>query len=478
MSPAENYYSYDPTNKRKMRIFIIIIMLAIILFIGFLVLSGVTSYKPPVIQSLKLANAKNVRIEGDYIYGFDGLSVSKTNLDSGKKTFLSKPLRLPKIDQIWYLGDSGALMTFNGSFDLTALDSYYYEHNLQNLDARALSQNFLWYLNYSTNTLSLVSEKYADWRSVYIDEKNPQQAYVIFMQASSTTRDYESDDIPESSLEVFDTTSLSFTKTYSAPDLVTISDMAACSSYIFCISGSQIDGSMALFGFKEGAYNLIHQTKFGSMAPTNNPRYYALYETSLSDKQLSNLSEDDSLFGPYKVDIINIETKSLKNTGLDIDELSGDFLYIDGETNLLLSSSNNLLSTSFKTKNIFGLNVRKSGTEIKDSLISAPTSYSSDGRIAFIKTTGGGILIGRGHTLPLSDKSYYSKVLSKCITPDESYFVDDSKAIITVTTPYTPNLQTSINRIGTCIQNNDTSLGQVQFSIVITSPTTGQIISQ
>lgn len=158
MYPETSNYTNDTQTiaKRKrllLSVAALFVLFAIIMIAIFLLRPHDKEY---TLTKTDLKSQQNFgHLSGNDLYSFNGLAFTKTDIQTNKTTVLSSGQRLPIPSAIYWAGSKGALLNFSSSFAFTPVES------ALNAMGEQLSYNgndYTWYLDFSSNKLSLVSK--------------------------------------------------------------------------------------------------------------------------------------------------------------------------------------------------------------------------------------------------------------------------------------------------------------------------------
>lgn len=151
---------------RRQKLYIILgligstVLVVVLYFLITPAYTKVSAYKTPFQDSTHSA------ISGDSIYSYSGMSFYKTNLKNPSKlTVLSSGLRLPTVERAYWGNDEGVLLTFtDGGYNGSVVEKIL-SANGKVFDET--TQKYLWYLNFKTGALNIISESGIQDGAVY-----------------------------------------------------------------------------------------------------------------------------------------------------------------------------------------------------------------------------------------------------------------------------------------------------------------------
>ncbi len=155
MYPDVNYQPYGTPPRRSARKWAVVAVAILLLTVLAITLWPRTEYREYKLDKTALKATQHfAQLDGSDLYSFNGLGFYKTDTRSGEVSMLRGGLRLPEPDRIYWADDKGALMTFQHSFSLTAVDNAL---RAQGLRLNAETEGYSWYVDFATGQLQLAS---------------------------------------------------------------------------------------------------------------------------------------------------------------------------------------------------------------------------------------------------------------------------------------------------------------------------------
>lgn len=144
-------------NNKRARNLVITITALLLAFLAIVFLVSNKHFKQYSLTNANIKLSDNYGfLEGDNIYSYNGLSFYRVKVNSkDEPEVLSTGLRLPEVDTLHWADNKGAMLTFKSSPYGTVI-----EDKLKSLNEKlSLNTNkYVWYLDFSTSELSLVSK--------------------------------------------------------------------------------------------------------------------------------------------------------------------------------------------------------------------------------------------------------------------------------------------------------------------------------
>ena len=159
---------------KKNRRAVLIVWLVFLAILAFLAFKPKTNFKQLSLEPLQDLPS-SYKLEGQDLYSFNGLGFTKTNISTGEQEVLSSGYRLPRINNIVWAGDEGALLSFEGSFYYTKVQD---ELKTVGLNIDEITKKFTWYLNFKDGSLKKVEDVRARKNLGYYDPNNKKLVFL------------------------------------------------------------------------------------------------------------------------------------------------------------------------------------------------------------------------------------------------------------------------------------------------------------
>ena len=464
-------------SNKKIRLLLILFVVILIGWFVFKSVSTSQTYTAPEARLMPFSSNNQTQVVGNDIYTFDGVAFSKTDPKTGKRTVLSRPVRYPEVESVWYLGDKGALATFKGSFDSTPAEEYIYKYGLLSASETTIKQNYLWYIDFPTGDITLINSDYADNKYVYYDTAS-QKAYILFTR---NLEGYDESVASQNSSQIaeFDPSTKTIVKQTTASDIVDASGLFSCTAGVFCVVGTLNDGSSTLsVSNKDGSLSQLASDKYTNFLPTNDKNTFLIAKPSSGDQQSASLEDEVSLEGPFSLSLFDTTSKKTTKISTVVDNDSGVLAFREDDNISVLYGSASTSYISVHAKNRLGWFVSKqTKTKLNTMGVGLP-SYAEDGSFGIIQSADNSyISLGNVASLSSYDKNYYQSVVSGCIGSDESFLYDEEGQRFMISLIYSSAVQQRVDSLASCIYKDTSKTTGVMFRIALMSPTTGQIIS-
>jgi hypothetical protein len=440
-------------------------------------------------------NQNFAKLNGGYVYFYNGVGFIKKNIDNGQEEVLSAGKYLPAIKTLDWVGEKGVIVTFGSGFYNTEVEKHI-RNNGGRIDSN--TKKMTWYIDFSSGTLTLLSEasvvRYLSWYSQLQDKLYfilPQQELVE--DSSDSGYQLSSYELGAKSLKVEqDSFQVSGVKEFvECP-------AAHRDSTSFCLISLNRENPReeVLYSYKDNeGLSEIYKSK-NILKKTNSPDYYLTLSTDSSTESQGpgRALEGGALFGNailVNISVDNIET----NLGLDISG-AGSAFYIEPSGEFLLL--NNFLSRPDTNNDGFFRYV--SGKVGSQKVGYKEYSHQSDDgeSTQFVRNQGYG---NNGHTL-MSDfggniilvskeepgKKYLAKVdiselqpnVDSCVRESSSsgaQFISSSN-LFRIFWNEDSDLEQNIRLFSGCLKESQISTFGYNFKYGVTDPSSGRIISE
>jgi len=414
------------------------------------------------LYQLPLSIDNHANIINNQLYSYNGIVFTKTDLESKRVTILLEGIRLPAVSGIWWADDHGVLVKFNSSFYNTEVFDQILD-NYEIIEADSII-NYLWYVDFSSGLIKLVSDSPLIDRSPYYDRGSGQIFYSVLTSSADESKSLTySLDIKSKDIRVAS----------SRFPLVSVAHSIDCENYINCLIGkTDTREGLSIFGFTGESYTLIMKDDQAiNISPTNNNNiYYATYDNNRDIKE----EYTDKTSNMFEVEIWDISSKTKKGTGLKISDASNLVsIYEDGLYALYYPSIDNKSTTLVERANsLLGIksNIRKGRF---DEPISGLVSYDKQsGSILLYQTSGKLAILSKDTYESIVSGSFDDKLkkASDCAEENDTIAFtdqDDYSNIINISIPFNEgSLSDEVYRnISNCISKNAADFIDVKFTL-------------
>ena len=459
---------------KKIRLAVGVLAVLLFGFIIFKLLYDTQTYTPPAVKLSSFPQASHAEIVGNDVYSFDGIVFSRTDMHTGVRTIVSKPVRYPDINTVWYAGEEGAFATFKGGFDSTPAEKYVYKYNLLGASETDVSENYLWYIDFSSGDISLVNADYSDKKFVFVNQTS-QMAYLLFVRSG---QEDGTSDVPNkvSQIDEYNMQTKTITKTVALSDVIDSTGIVPCSTGDFCMANTFNDQKSVFQSYSAGAVKTL-LSGVGNVYSATNKSDVFLVSTPREAKK-TTLLEDDVINGPYSESLYNTKTGQTSQLNMELDEVSTTTTYVDGDNVSILHPVNSTPYVSVYAKNRLGMFISKSKQSPLKATPYGQASYSQDGKFGMTSSTNSSyILFGTVNNPSFYSKSAYEAIISACMGPDDTYLYDASNSRYNISLIYGSDLQQRITTLASCLYKDPSKNSTVMTHITLISPSTGQIVS-
>lgn len=471
---------YQRTMLRNIILGGIVIVLGIIVY---LVLTT-PSYKSFSLYKTPFSVSSFSMVKGNALYSYSGLSFYKQAISSGDSvTVLNSGVRLPVIENLYWAGDNGALLTFtDGGYIGSALERELMSRQLEwNND----SKEYLWYLDFKTSKLMLVSEYPLISESVYYSDASESIYYARqngFIPES---------DIPNGlPLIAYSTKNLTETTVLENLGTEAVEFIGPCETIdTICFSIQNPDGASLYKVGKDGKQTKVLNDTFDSINPTSSP-------TIFIGVQYDDVSENEGVGEVLQATVYHIDLATKKTTKTDTKIGStrsilsnigeGDSFYLYEPTSqtdksglTYVAGSKNLLGTT-KTR----LQVLGKSAELKQtsSSIVTPISITANGLSLFGDIDGSMFLIAPekfNYQVVESSSTDVEKNIEPCLKKyTKSYDYTDELKQFKIGIIYDDTFTQRIKSFSTCVdQVYPAAYSGYYFVIVGLSSTDGRFVT-
>lgn len=469
------------TQLIRPRTIIVAVVIVIVIVVTYLILST-PAYRSFSFHATPFSASSYSAIQGDAVYSYSGMSFYKQDIQSGKDiTVLNNGLRLPTIQKLYWGGDSGALLTFSDGGYIGSIVEQ--ELSARNLEWNEDTDAYLWYLDFETSKLSLVSTFSPISEHVYYSAKTQSFYYV---------RDNgylpESDALNGTPLATYSVESLRETVLYDEPSNISTRFVGICPNEEICFTQVGDEGE-ALYTLRASKKVRLTTETFDTIIPTGNPAVFI--GTKHDDVSEEATGEDGILAATsyyidlaskktYKTGAVLKATKSLlANTSSDdsfyIVEPSpgstGDVKYFTGGKNIL---------GSFKAKQATFKDSEAS--EQTSRSIVGPISQNSNGLTMFSDVNGATYLVtpeGYSFDIRAQDKNEVTQALKVCFDRYvKDYDYSDELKQFKIGVTYDQSFQQTIKNFALCTsKTNPSSIVGYSFVFIGLSTSDGRYVT-
>lgn len=465
------------TRKRVVIAIVFGLLVTIVLIILFTPLYGSFSVHKTPYRSNMLAT-----VQGEYIYGYSGAAFYKTNIKNSEDvTVLNSGLRLPTIETSHWVGDQGILLSFtDGGVTKSLIEEALAARGERWNDE---TMNYVWYLNFKTNQLSLVNRFGIAGDSVVY---SAQKQGVYYVGYSDVLLEEEQEE--NAPLQFFSTTNYTseiVEKNVASPiSLSYLGDCPKDSGYIVCIIETK-DDKYVVNGIGEGKKTKLIDKSFDNITPTANP---SIYIGTVNHVISSSHQEDEELAADlYRIDIENNSVSKL-NTPISASRsilantTVNDQFYVfepsvGDDTNEVayISGSKNLLGF-YRTK------PQAATTDSESKSIIGPFSRTANGESMFHDVEGNTYLItpsGQDYKpTTLSEQEMKSKLFNCFNTYTKGYLYTAELKQFKINIQYDASFNKNIADFSKCAidASPKTSVGY-SFIFLGVSPSSGKFVT-
>lgn len=473
-------------NKKVRYAFLFVLVLVLAVYIFSILFK--TTFTQHYVTKTELDNSKSYSyLDGSKILAYNGLTFYKVDLASENKiSTLSGGQKLPTPEAIFWAGEKGALMTFKSSFTYTLV-----EEELKKVGKKVdlETRNYVWYFDFASSKLSLVSERNIYSKVAAFSKKD--NGFYLATEGSKG-------DSKNTPILFYD---LSTAKTVvEETGYGEVLRMFVCKEEggVCIVSrdknslGKQVVQRIDRNGQKNTVYEVDGQV-FGS----SNPNYLLVAKTPPDDIEKKKNERDEGGVFQGAATLVNLSTS--KETGLNFETegsslignipSEGNFYVID--TMLASTKGKKDIETATYTsgrindKSIkIGVNnlLAADSSNWVEGVINVP-SYGENGLTLLVDYNGFSIVVSpdKGISpIPLSKTEDIKKLVGNCIKSSglsDYQFFEDSKTF-RILAIESPAWRQQINSFTDCINSSgDSAMYGYNYQISLRDARNGRLIS-
>lgn len=473
----------EDSQRKMLRNVIAGVVVVIVCIVIFLIMTT-PNYKNFKLVKTPFSTGSFSAIRGDSVYSYSGISFYKQNVHSADAvTVLESGLRLPTVSQLFWGGDNGVLLTFtSGGYIGSALDK---ELSSRNLSWDNETKDYLWYLDFKTSKLQLVSQYSLVSQTAHYSTSTES---FYFVRNNGYLPDSDAPDgLPLISYS---------TKTHTETELLHNVGSASVQYVGPCKTEDDI-----CFSIKEGDTEVLYLARsakkeklindaFNVLSPTDNP---AVYIGIRYDEISKNNDNDGAILQatPYYISLdTGVTTKTNVKVGATesilANSVGSDDFYLMEPTSLYSSAGLSYvvggkdLLGSLKTKRQ-SMSTQPNAEQTSNSIV-GPISRSTDGISMFGDIEDNMYLVvpkDFTYSIKQQDDSAIEQKLKPCLkkyTTHHDYTTELKQFKISIS--YDENFQQRIKDFASCIDKTDpAAYTGHEFVIVGVEPTSGRFVT-
>lgn len=480
----------SPTRQFKITPKLIIIgiglLLAIVILISWLLWVKYPSY---TVSTTPLNTDRNFsHMTGSDIYSYNGMAFYKINLAKNNEVaVLSEGLKLPTPKNVFWADSRGALVSFDESFILTEVEKALAARG-QVVDE--ITSTYTWYLDFSSSTLSLVSEEPL-LTAVFSARDNG--FYYIPDYTHIETDSYAA---PNTPLHFYNINTKADETVSEDLEVVDITHIGNCSdaSMKVCIIASDKDNiaKLKLIGINSQNQTVpLIELDEGKLVATNSPDLYVTATPSESDKPATSGSADgerEIAFTNMRVELRNIKTKTATSLPFTIDEedifpyiVSDKDFYVlstrvanENQANVFINGAPSTIGIASSTESPLTF----SDGKLYNTGIAGIVGYGDNGTSLLDTNSGMQLLFSpsaQSKTVDSLSKKSVEDIVNKCATGAAIDYFDEEKQFRVLFTDNDAFKQT-VATFSDCVTKADTrALVGYNFAFGARDPGSGRI---
>ncbi|NCU31057.1 hypothetical protein EOM57_04605 [Candidatus Saccharibacteria bacterium] len=472
-----DYLNSNPKIKK----IIIVSFFAVISVFVLLFLADTPTSKPLELTISTFPNDSFAKLQGSYLYSFNGLYFQKTDVRSGKTTTLSKGARWPVVNSVYWAGDSGAIVTISRGFSYSPAEQLVNNLPVKSTEPNVLQNSYIWYIDFASGTMSSIDSRRPENNS-YSYDNSVQKLYYVAVD-SPVDNQTEQSISPSNQLDrilySFDTKNKSLTELSKIENISYISNVSPCNEELVCIIGRNLNNKNVILSYsKADKITTVYET-IDTITPTNDPtRFLITKETA--DNSENNQVEGYIYSGPYSYDIYNLTTQKTEKTGISNAQSNYTIpFYSDGKLTLYASIGGGEVSVSHRSRSALGLYITK------NSVLPATSKNYTTSLVGYSTSPVGFIASGSQKdtlvytanlSLPKKPTKAPTNLVQKCAEQYNSISeYTDINSFYSLYVPIDNNFAINVDNIAQCIFKQPNDISGYTFETKGTDPGSGRI---
>lgn len=472
MDPQPTYPPAQPSRKKRVYLLVGVVMLALLAITFWRVRNGLEARE---LTSTNLRLTDNFgHVSGSSLYFYNGLAFQKTELQTGDNQTLSSGLKLPQPSQIHWAQSEGALLNFSSSFYASEVD------RISKASGNRLSQEDVddtWYLDFSTNELSLVDKAPVSQGLAYYSASEEGFYYIVFSKN-------------EMLLKFYNTSSKEASVVVDNLDLIDVSHLGGCVGYQVClIARNATDAATArLYGVNNAEVAELHNSHGRLFATSRDNQFVSTTNSEAIEGPRGKAFDEEIDFGNTPALLYTIGQQELAELGFLIGESDlvlgfgsdDEFFMLDNSTETDISpTSKGYVAGKVSGKSSLLKLVYATGEPFDGGFI-AKASFA-DGGVALLATTQGDQLLFSTVNSVYefsalgSDEALASA--NNCVGDSTGRFVDyfSSDSTFKIYLPFDSDFYAKISSFSNCLTQTNTT--GYNYHFVGTDPVSGRIVT-
>ncbi len=466
----QNSY-YNAMSQRKITSILKFFGAIVILIIVVVTLFSIQTSSSPTITKLPIGHDVSADLNDNEVVSFNGVSFAKYDLNTNKSTVLLSGSLWPKFGSINWAGDSGAFVTVNGSIYATPFEQFADQYDLYSYSNDDLANNFLWYIDFTSGSVRLISNQTVLERSYYYDAKTESAYFSEVAEAESEGGEPSLRTV----LKKYTVRDMSLTSTLTVPLTSNIS-INPCGETQLCVYGEKLDGVYELGLVSDTAYT-AKKTVVGRVVTSSTPDIFYLL-TALSSNDEMQLSEDSAgIVGNYSVSQYILSTNNEMKLPITIDSLDQIVAFPNGESHIFTKLGATGTETINRSKTLLGI----TRTTTKENVGLSPTFMSKfvetpEGRGLLVHDiTGDYYYIGSGD-VKIAQSTAVESTITSCTNTYGLGLVNNSGSYI-VRFVESGSTQSDISAFSTCVNKTPETSLQASLDIILSAYTDGPALN-
>jgi hypothetical protein len=479
----ETILDYLKNNPKQARVIknVGVILLLLLLFS---ILANIQTSRPFVLQKTPLNASTFATLQGDDLRYFNGLVFLKTNTTTQKTTVISKGLRLPTIESLYFLGDNGALAVFSGNFYATPLESYIDNLHLNDIDSQTLS-GILWYINFGNGSVQPVATHAPDRDAFYYNPSSKVAYYIAPELAGEETG--EENPIVSKAQRVLYTIANPSESPQAVAALPTAGEagryIQPCTSHTLCVITSGVDTKHQLYTLDDNKFKKLLETN-GFILPTGSTDMFVKAVITPGEaRQIDDLSMTND-----STQFISYDISTSKERVLDAPQkgVVGVFALAQNKAVSIIGNINSLSRITIHDASTFiGLSKTTLSTDTasqtilpNNHVLSSPysVSYDLDAKQMLSLDNNESYIYAGQHSIPTKNQTSPSSIVETCVKRyNGSSTYTEKAALYTLYIPYSDTFSSTTAGVADCLFKEPSNSYGYIFDIKGIDPVTGKI---
>lgn len=306
-------YPDAQANIKKLKLVAIVFLLLVLTVFIYYIFTRV-SFKKYQITTTFIPSSQPAHITNDYVYGYNGAFFYKKSLEkNGDTTILMKSMKFPKVETLVWAGDDGVAVLFsNNGIVGSAIEE---ESRAQDLQLYNNNNRYLWYIDFKTEKISLLSTDSIEKEKVAYSSKSKS----IYFARTSTREGDTVSNMP-TTISRFSTAAHTTEIVKSFQNTYHLSSLFECGDYEIC--WTKYDEKSTVFGLNKSTEKAVASSNLRFIKNSDTQQY--IYSVS---PVTTKVSLNDSDFA-QNIHIVQHELNNNSTSTIDTVLISSPLLYI------------------------------------------------------------------------------------------------------------------------------------------------------